>query len=234
MGELGIPNSVKTHKELEHRDDSQMRMWGIQENAHMYKQKQFECTAKEQHLLWEKYGVRLYFRDHTTEASPSHSTRTSIHGNVSLLSVDHDDYIFPEGTELVSAVYSISSEQPFPEPVTVEIQHCVPLHSDDDASQLEMSFIIADTQHGPPYVFQELPGGEFKSGSSYGSIQCSQFSDIAIKIKWILRYPIRLFAATYYPEKNRARFAVTKHLSVYINVSFNQHYIKNDSFYFQV
>ena len=193
------------------------------EDPEAYRHRGFHYTGKKDVMLWEQYGIRMHFPDHTTEASPTHSSRTSIHGTVSLLSVDHDDYIFPEGIELVSAVYNISAEQPFPEPVTVEIQHCVPLYWDDNASQLEMSFIIADTQHGPPYIFQELPGGEFKSGSSYGKIQCSHFSDIAIKIKWKFGYSIRLFAATYYPEKNRARFAVTKHLSAYINVSFNYH-----------
>ena len=198
----------------------------IPDSAGSHKQRKFEYTGIEQNRLWGQYGIRMHFPDHTTEASSTHSSRTSIHGTVSLLSVDHDDYIFPEGIELVSAVYNISAEQPFPEPVTVEIQHCVPLYRDDNASQLEMSFIIADTQHGPPYIFQELPGGEFKTGSSYGKIQCLHFSDIAIKIKWKFGYSIRLFAATYYPEKNRARFAVTKHLSAYISVSFNYHYNK--------
>ena len=91
----------------------------------------------------------MYFPCHTS--IPFVSSQLSIRGTVSVLSVDYDDYILPKGSALVSAVYNISAEQPFTESVTVKIQHCVPHCSDDNVLQLEIGFIIADTQHGSPY-----------------------------------------------------------------------------------
>ena len=183
-----------------------------------YENIDFNYTGREHHLHLEKYGIKMHFPCHTS--SPSVSSQLSIRGTVSVLSMDYDDYVLPEGSELVSTVYNISAEQLFPEPVTVKIQHCVPLRSDDDVSQLEMGFIIADEQHGPPYKFRDLDGGEFKRGSSYGKIQCSHFSNIAIRIKWKLGHPITLFAAAFYLKYNRVCFVVTKHLSTHISVSF--------------
>ena len=190
----------------------------FEKQERIYENIDFNYTGREHHLYLEKYGIKMHFPCHTS--SPSVSSQLSIRGTVSVLSMDYDDYVLPEGSELVSAVYNISAEQPFPEPVTVKIQHCVPLRSDDDVSQLEMGFIIADEQHGPPYKFRDLDGGEFKRGSSYGKIQCSHFSNIAIRIKWKLGHPITLFAAAFYLKYNRVCFVVTKHLSTHISVSF--------------
>ena len=136
-----------------------------------------------------------------------------------MLSTDDDSYIFPEGSDLVSAVYDISASSPFPAPVTVQIQHCVPLISEDEVLSLGMSFMSASSEGGPPYVFRELNGGEFKCDSSYGEVQLTHFSKFAEIIKWRLGRPIPFFASVYYPQSDKARFVVTQNLAAHITVS---------------
>ena len=176
----------------------------------VYKQRQFTYTGKEDHLLWEEYGIKLHF--------PSHSSPVHIEGTVSVLSTDNN-YIFPEGSELVSAVYDISASSPFPAPVTVQIQHCIPLQNENEASRLGMSFMTASTEEGPPYVFHELSGGEFKYGSFYGEVQLTHFSKFAERIRWRLGRPIPFFASIYYPQNDRASLVVTQNLAAHITVS---------------
>ena len=92
-----------------------------------YKQLSFTYTGKVDHFLWNDYGIELHF---------SSASDINIEGTISVLSTDKDNYIFPEGSELVSAVYDISTNEPFPEPVTVKLQHCVPMDSKKEASAM--------------------------------------------------------------------------------------------------
>ena len=149
---------------------------------------------------------------------PSCKLPVNIKGTVSVLSTNEEDYIFPEGSEVVSAVYNVSATQPFPDKITVEIEHCVSRDKNNKAALLQMSFAIADTLHGPPYRFRELTGGTFDRGS-YGRIQLNRFSKLAILIKWHFGFSISFFAGVYYRPNNRAVFVVTKNLQAHIRVS---------------
>lgn len=175
----------------------------------VYNQRNFTYTGKEDHLLWEAYGINLHF--------PSHSSDVTIEGKVRVLSIDNEKCEFPEESELVSAVYDISSKELFPVPVTVQLQHSIPLQ--DDNKTKRMSFVIDDTQQGPPYVFSELCGGDFKCGSSYGQIQLRHFCKLGVIIKRILSRPIPFYADIYYTQNDRANFVVTQNLEAHINVS---------------
>ena len=68
---------------------------------------------KEDCLLWDEYGIQLQF--------PSTQSEVHIEGTVGVLSLDDDNHIFPEESELVSAVYNISANEQFPQPVTVKL-----------------------------------------------------------------------------------------------------------------
>ena len=178
----------------------------------VYKQRSFTYTGKSFDLPWEEYGVKLHF--------PSYTSEVYIEGAISVLSVNDDHYKFPEGTEMISAVYDIVATKPFPVPVTVEIQHCIPLQNENEASRLGMSFVTATSQEGPPYIFQELCGGEFSPASPYGKIQVTHFSSpFALIIKWKLGRPIPFFAGIYYPQEDNAKFVVTQNLAAHITVS---------------
>ena len=187
----------------------------------VYGQRHFTYTGDENHLLWEEYGIRLQF--------PSCASEVHIQGTVSVFSIDDENHNFPEGSELVSAVYNISANKPFPHPVIVQIQHCIPLHNEDEASRLKMSFVIADTEKGPPYTFHELCGGKFRCRSSYAEIQLTHFCNLTIteryfsplaeRFWWLLGYPALFSGHVYYFKDNTAHVVVTKNLAPYIRVS---------------
>ena len=184
----------------------------------VYKQRKFVYTGKKDCLLWDEYGVELHF--------PSTLPEVHIEGAVSVLSTADNIYAFPEGSDLVSAVYNISANKTFPEPVTVKLQHCIPIYGVNEASA--MSFVIANTAQGPPYQFQPLNGGNFKRGSSYAEVQLAHFSILAIIITWRNRMwslPIPCFAGVYNLQNGGARFVVTRNLQAHISVSMSTVYM---------
>ena len=177
--------------------------------ADIYQQRRFTYTGTETQLSWDECGIKINF--------PSCTATVHIEVTVSVLSTDNN-FLLPDGSELTSAVYDISADKPFLKPLTIQIQHCVPLN---DAPPTGMSFAIANTQQGAPYTFRPLEG-VFRCGSSYGEVQCTHFSIFTIisTIKWWLGQAISFAASIHYFKDGYARFAVTKNLQVHINVSF--------------
>ena len=88
-------------------------------------------------------------------------------------------FMFPEGTQLISSVTSVSLTVPSPlnKPVTVQLMHCVGIT--DQSQSKYLSFVISHSVK-PPFVFELLKGGDFPVGSQYGTIQLKEFSLIAI------------------------------------------------------
>lgn len=177
-----------------------------------YKQSKFIYTGKENILQWYEYGIELQF--------PSITSEVHIEGTLSVLSLDTNGYTLPKGSELVSAVYDISANKPFPKPVIVKLQHCVPINIANEPSS--MSFVIANTEEGPPYKFHPLNGGSFRHESSYAEIELAHFSILAIILTWwdwMWSLPIPCFASVYYFQNSEACFVVTKNLEAHISMS---------------
>ena len=70
-----------------------------------------------------------------------------------------------------------------------------------------------------PCVFHELSEGDFRFGSSYGTIERTHFSRLAVIIKWRLGRPIPFNSSIYYTPDDRASFVVTQNLAAHISVS---------------
>ena len=97
---------------------------------------------------------------------------------------------FPEGTELVSAVYAISFAKELLQPVKLDVQHCVSLESKQQLKHL--SFVKASLKHRVlPYKFERIDGGEFSTDSFYGGITRNQFSLISI-VLYLFTLPVTL------------------------------------------
>ena len=118
-------------------------------------------------------------------------------------------FTFPEETELISAVYSISITKPLLKPVKLEIQHCAHLVTKDHTGYL--SFVTASSKQPVlPYQFQALKGGQFYPGNQYGSISLSHFCFFGI-IKSPF-YPIRTLLSynnTSYEETDSRSTVIT-------------------------
>ena len=86
---------------------------------------------------------------------------------------------FPDGTELVSAVYAVSASRRLRKPITLEIQHCVAIANEQQGQLL--SFVRAQCdQPNLPYQFKMLKDSVFLPGNEYGKISCSGFSLFAV------------------------------------------------------
>ena len=152
----------------------------------------------------------------------------------------------PSNSELLSAVYWISSPHKFAKPITVRIQHCAVLSSDKQCSKLTFVYTKCTQKEGP-YIFKELVGGVFSTHSSYGSLSLSHFSGLAI----VNRSPLELeqqrqqttqtgqeaggvveqYCAQLYTHKLvnewKVIFVVTKDLDSCSTVSASQNFVMN-------
>lgn len=178
----------------------------------IYDQRQFTYIGEEDHFLWEEYGIELLF--------PSCDSEVYIEGTVSVLSFDVSTYKFPKGYELVSAVYDIKANKTFPRPLTVKLQHSVPIHDEKEAKL--MSFVKASSEQGPPYTFEPI-GGDFHCESSYGLIELNHFSQLATVLWydfwWYLGYP-EVFRGCIYCPNQFSTFVVTRNLPANKKVRF--------------
>ena len=117
-------------------------------------------------LNWEQYGLRITIPH---EAVPLYDTV-----EVAITALVGGEFILPEDTELVSAVYAISVSKQFLKPVQLEIQHCVSIEK--PAHNNCLSFATAPGDEAS-CEFQPVKGaGEFSIGSRYGSIYITEFS----------------------------------------------------------
>ena len=115
----------------------------------------------------DQFGLKLYCHPEST-MSLFHPVDITIGV---ILSVEH---IPPVDTNLVSALYYIETSLPLPQPIAVEIQHCV---DSCDSNQL-LTFGRANARSSPLH-FQKLPGGMF-NGSAWGTIKLSKFCVIGV------------------------------------------------------
>ena len=182
----------------------------------LYRQHQFIYCGKELHLLYEDYGIQLYFPEKEMDREVSVTVTLETSG---------DDYSFPEDSELVSAVYGICVSEELPSPVTVKIQHCCRLWDSNGTSAL--SFVRFETKCGPPYQFRVIVGGQFKPNDFYGKIDLTHFSGIAIVrfFKRILRisesitYCTSVYRKQNYPTHYEYHIVITKDLAAHNTVS---------------
>ena len=122
-----------------------------------------------QFLNWEEYGLRI--------AIPQGAVQQSDTVEVAITALVGGEFILPEDTELVSAVYDISVSKPLLKPVQLEIQHCVSIEKPAHSNYLSFATAHSDC---PPYHFQPVKGGNFPIGNQYGSILLSGFCKLLI------------------------------------------------------
>jgi hypothetical protein len=190
-----------------------------QRNPDMVAEKMVKVTNKEQHIIWEGYGLRLHVPPNSL---PENCSELKLKMVVS----STKDYKLPAKTDgiLVSAVYSFShnlGEKKFRKPVTLQMQHCVSSHF---SSLLHIVWCAVSTQH----QFKTLPGGNFVNKDGYGEIELDHFCCFGIMMQ-LLGYgqpapPLRYHSALYYTNIQHGRFHfhlyVTPQLDATLEVSY--------------
>ena len=126
---------------------------------------------KPQSLNWTEYGFRLHFPQGTISQSDT--------CEVVVKALVGGKFEFPEGTELVSAVYAVAFAKKLLKAVEMEIQHCVILTNEEQGKRL--SFVsTAKTHRHHSNKFELVEGGVFSPGKRYASIQRMHYCKNAI------------------------------------------------------
>ena len=128
---------------------------------------------KEQEYHWSECGFSLLVPEGAlskTETCP-----------VAVKALISGRFEFPEGFQLISALYAISPGRKFTKDVKITLQHCFLIQR---AEQLKRLCIVKayPTKPDNPYVFEIVKGGVFKFGSQYCEVWLSDFSDVAAGI----------------------------------------------------
>ena len=132
-------------------------------------------------------------------------------------------FSFPDDSQLVSCVYSISCPQKFLKSVRIDIEHCASVQDSSQSSSLH--FVTAtSSQTELLYKFIELKQATFSPKRFWGSVQVSQFSFFAIIAKIFPQ--LRRYCAIFYYTKERNNqwwlyFFITWNLSGYHEVLWN-------------
>ena len=133
----------------------------------VYKETVLEVVGdKPQKVEWPGYGFFIEI--------PEGAVPPGVTISVGVKVILAGQFKFPENRQLISAIYWVSSNMEFKKEVSVNIQHCAVVHSDDQCSQFK--YIIAKcSQSQLPYRFREREG-LFSSHTQYGAIKLKQFS----------------------------------------------------------
>ena len=133
----------------------------------VYKETVLEVVGdKPQKVEWPGYGFFIEI--------PEGAVPPGVTISVGVKVILAGQFKFPENRQLISAIYWVSSSMEFMKEVSVNIQHCAVVRSEDQCSQFK--FIIAKcSQSQLPYRFREREG-LFSSHTQYGAIKLKQFS----------------------------------------------------------
>ena len=162
---------------------------------------------------WRGYGLRLHVAGGSLPAGIG-ECRINIKASLS------GQFELPQGSDLLSPIFWISTPCKFTKPVTLEIQHCA--LGEDETVMSDLSFVSARCSRKElPYRFRQMDEGVFTTYSSYGSIQLSHFSGVGITGR--KRTPQSYCAQIYYAHKGmhhwRFYFVVTRDLEIQMRVS---------------
>ena len=125
-----------------------------------------------QTLEWKNHGLKVHVPPGTlpdSEDTCDIVVATSFSGS----------FILPKDHTLVSAIYYIQPSMKLTKPVTLEIEHCCSIETENDTKSIVPIFAQSSSRK-PPYVFQPLNGGVFTPGSFWGSFNVSTFSTFGI------------------------------------------------------
>ena len=103
------------------------------------------------------------------------------------------EFIFPEGSKLVSGLYHITASTNLSKPVSLEIEHCSGSTIKGDSQHTQIEIATADSTTGPPYHFKPYTGGNVRVFDSYVEVKLARFSFLgsfsrAIKKPASIRY----------------------------------------------
>ena len=131
-----------------------------------------ERSDELQTLEWKNQGLKVHVPPGTL---PDSEDTCDIH--VALCFTGN--FILPQDHTLVSAIYYIQPTMKLNKPVTLEIEHCCSIETENDARSV-VPIHAKSSSRKPPYVFQPLESITVTLGSSWGNFEVSEFSWIGL------------------------------------------------------
>ena len=139
-------------------------------------EKVFEVTAgSSEKYKWGSHGFQL--------TVPNGALTPGVTAFVTVRSIVAGPFELPENSELISAVYWISSTHVFKKKVTVHLQHCAIISTAEECRHLKI--IIGKCSQDPPYNFA-VKDGVFSPHSQFASMSVTQFSTFGVVMKWLV------------------------------------------------
>ena len=149
-----------------------------------------------QKLSWEGYGF------HVTVPAGAVPKDVTIH--LAVKAILSGQFVLPNNTQLVSAIYWISASQKFQKKVSVHLNHCAIIGSPDEASKYK--FILGKcSQKILPYTFK-LKNGSFLPQSQLATISVKQFSFLGAVYEGPEKPPLKYVSHYYLKEVNPAEW----------------------------
>ena len=129
---------------------------------------------KPQKLEWPGYGFYIEV--------PDGALPPGITAHVAVKVIFAGQFELPKDSQLISAIYWVSSSEVFQKEVAVNIQHCAVITSEEQC--FEFKFIVARcSQEELPYKFKEKDG-LFNMHTQYGTIKVKWFSFFGLTSPW--------------------------------------------------
>ncbi len=152
-------------------------------------------------LNWTEYGFRLTVPADSLPAGVDQCPLDIVASTAGL-------YQFPDDLQLVSGVFWVrpGAPGPFRQQLTVEIQHCAKM-----TSSTKLSFVRARcSEESLPYRFRQVQGGgSFTEHSSYGSLEVTHFSGLAVTGEDVeRRYTASLYYLGSLPHERDIHFVI--------------------------
>ena len=180
-----------------------------------------EITENKKQVSWESHGFHLTI--------PEGAVPSGVTVRVAMKAILEGQFELPEDAQLVSAVYWVSASETFLKKVSVHIQHCARITSEEDAFDYKI-IVGKSSQKSLPYTFQ-IRNGIFSPKSQLATISVKQFCFMgAIRRWWNNTKPPQLYARHCYlkckpnrPTSWTQLFMITQELDTWQQV--NQHLI---------
>ena len=182
-------------------------------------------VVSEEELVVTNEGINYQWKDHGFKLHiPENALREGISEySINIKASLAGQFEFPEGYELVSAVYWVkTTPKNFLKPVLMEVQHCANFNN---PSQLHFVHTSC-TQKSLPYKFEVIDEGTFTPGSKYGALSTTHFSGTGIaKEVTSDEHSCQYCAQVYFTDKlledywYYCHFVVTKDLEMCFTVS---------------
>ena len=167
---------------------------------------------KQQKLSWEGYGFHV--------TVPEGAVAIDITVHLAVKAILSGQFELPDNTCLVSAIYWVSASEIFQEEVSIHLNHCAIIGSEEEASNYK--FILGKcSQKVLPYTFK-IKEGTFLPHSQLGTISVKQFSFFAAIFQGLgkpqLKYISHYYLKEVEPTKWEAMFLVTIDLPPQVEV----------------